>query len=146
MSSMRFLAWLIRRERRPGLQQAVVDAQIAHHVLDGRELVGGVVDHEIAREADGRRLAAQQAGAHRVERGDPRPGRSLPDERLDAGPHLVRRLVGEGDGEDLARVGQGRADQVGDPEGNDAGLSRPRAGQDEQRAVGPQDRSPLLVV
>ena len=53
--------------------------------------------------------------------------------------HLAGRLVGEGDGEDLER-GQALIDQMGDPVGEDAGLSRPGTGDDEQRPAVVQHR------
>ena len=40
-------------------------------LLDDRDLIGRVVDHEIARQPDLRRLAPQQPRAERVERREP---------------------------------------------------------------------------
>ena len=59
------------RQRRPGLHVAVVDVQILERLFDDRQLIGRVVDDEVAREADGGRLAPEQARAERVERRHP---------------------------------------------------------------------------
>ena len=48
---------------------------------------------------------------------------------------ISRRLVREGDGEDLVRLDADRGDQVRDPVGEHAGLPRARARDDEQRAL-----------
>jgi hypothetical protein len=55
---------------------------------------------------------------------------------LDAIAHLARRFVGEGDGENRPARHAVRGHQVGDAMGDDAGLSAPRTGQDQQRAFG----------
>ena len=62
------------RQRRARLDEAVVDVQLLERLLDDGELIGRVVDDEVARQADRRRLAAQQPGAQRVERRDPHAG------------------------------------------------------------------------
>jgi hypothetical protein len=81
-----------------------------------------------------------------VEGGDPhRPGAGT-DERGDALLHLAGRLVGERDGEDLAGLHVPLGDQVRDAVGQHPGLSRPRAGDDEQRTAGVEDRLALLRV
>ena len=61
---------------------------------------------------------------------------STPQQRFDARPHLFRRFVGEGDGEDPIGLGETLADEVGDAVRDDARLSRARSGEDQQRAVG----------
>ena len=94
----------LRREaaRRVALR---VEVEVAQHEAHEALAVGGVVDREGRLHADLGRLAAQDAHARRVERHDPHGPRPRPDERLDALTHLGRRLVGEGDREDLARLG-----------------------------------------
>ncbi len=128
------------------LEQAVVDGQLAHHLLHRRHLVGRIVDDEIAREADGGSLAPEQAGAHRVERRHPRTRRRVAQQRRHALPHLFGRLVCERDRDHLAGVGVARANQVGDAVGDDARLPGPGAGQNEQRAVDLQHRLALFGV
>ena len=60
--------------------------------------------------------------------------------------HLARRLVGEGDGDDLVRPRAPRPEQVCDPVSEDPGLSAARAGEDEQRPVTVLDGASLLGV
>ena len=81
-------------------------------------------------------VLAQDPHARRVEGGDER--RLEPDrqeERLDPAGHLTRRLVGEGDGQQVARRDTALAGEPGDPVGDDARLAAPGAGQDEERPV-----------
>src|SRR5687768_8499642 len=81
-----------------------------------------------------------------MEGGQPYPGRSVSDQPLDALTHLARRLVGEGDGQNLIRLGVAVADEVRDAVGNDARLARTRAGEDQQRSRIVQHRLTLLRV
>ena len=123
------------RRAPPSAAAAVVDVQLAHHLLHRRHLVGRVVDDEVARQVDGGRLAPEQARAHRVERRHPRARRRVAEQRRHALLHLLGRLVREGDRDHLAGVRVAGADEVGDAVGDDARLARPGAGEDEQRAV-----------
>ena len=50
---MRFFAWLMRDSAARGWTNAVVDLQLLQRLLDDGELVGGVVDDEVARQPDG---------------------------------------------------------------------------------------------
>ena len=69
------------------------------------------------------------------------PSTDAADQRADALLHLARRLVGEGDGEDLA---SGRArpvrEDVGDARGQHARLAGAGAGQHQHRPVDRLDR------
>ena len=81
-------------------------------------------------------MAAQDADRERVEGAE--PGHALDhaaDEAADAGLHLARRLVGEGDGEDLVRAGAAGVQQVGDAGGQRPGLAGAGAGEHQHRAV-----------
>ena len=60
--------------------------------------------------------------------------------------HLGGGLVGEGDRQHLARLHPARGEQVGDALGQHAGLARPGAGDDEQRAALVQHGLALLGV
>jgi hypothetical protein len=122
------------RQHHPRLHRRVVDAQLAQPLLHDRELVVRVVDHEIARQADVRRLAPQQAGAQGMKRGDPHLPAVDAEQGLDARPHLFGGLVGEGDRQNGGRVGQPFACQIGNAVGDDAGLARTGTRQNEQRA------------
>ena len=57
------------------------------------------------------------------------------EQQLDALAHLLRGLVGEGDGQDLAGARAPGLHEPGDAVGEHARLARAGAGQDEQRAV-----------
>ncbi len=81
-------------------------------------------------------VAAQNLRADRVEGAE--PGHALddlPDHLSDAQLHLARRLVGEGDGEDFARVGAAEVQDVGDAGGEHPRLAGAGAGQNKHRAV-----------
>ena len=60
--------------------------------------------------------------------------------------HLARRLVGEGDGENLARPGAARRDQVREPRGQRRGLAGAGAGEHEHRPLGGEHRLALRLV
>ena len=70
----------------------------------------------------------------------------LADEGLDPLAELAGRAVGERDREDPARRDGLDADQVRDPVGDDAGLARARAREDQERALRRRDRPRLLGV
>ena len=107
--SIRFFAWLMRDSASARLHAALSSTpELPQRLLDHRELVGRVVDDEVARQADVRRLAAQQPRAQRVERRDPHLPAVDAEQRLDARAHLLGGLVGEGDGQDAIRLGRCR--------------------------------------
>ncbi len=74
------------------------------------------------------------------------PSTTWPTISADARFHLARRLVGEGDGENLARPGAAEAENVGDAHGEHARLAGAGAGQHQYRAVERLDREPLLRI
>jgi hypothetical protein len=112
-----------------------VDVEIVEAALDEPARVGCVVDRELARVAEPVGVGAQHAGARGVERHHPHRAHRAADEQLDALAHLLRRLVGERDGEDLVRAGEPAADQPRDPVGEHARLARAGARQDQQRPL-----------
>ena len=134
------------RQRRSRLDEAVVDLQRLQRLLDDRQLIGRVVDDEIARQADRRRLAAQQPRAQRVKRRHPHAGAVGAEQRLDARAHFLRRLVRERDREHFVRLRVAVADEIRDAAGDDARLARAGAGKDQQRTFGVKDRFALLGV
>jgi hypothetical protein len=115
-------------------------------LLHHRDLIGRVVDHEVARQPDLRRLTPQQPRTQGVERREPHPARLVANERLDPLAHLLRRLVGERDREHLVRLRVAVADEVGDAIRDDARLARAGAGKDEQRPITMQHRFALFRV
>ena len=70
----------------------------------------------------------------------------LPTRSMHPAAHLGRRLVGEGDGQDRARVHPALADQIADPPGQHPGLARTGAGHHQHRPALVQHRLPLRRV
>ena len=81
-------------------ETGVVDAGRFDGLLHQLVAVVDVVDGEVAVESEPAGVLAEQARAERVEGAD--EDAVAGDELLDAGAHLPRRLVGEGDSEDVA--------------------------------------------
>ena len=86
---------------------------------------------------------AQHPRAGGVEGRHPHRPHRAADQLADPLAHLGRRFVGEGDREDLAGPGVAGGEQVGDPVGQDAGLARAGAGEDQQRPLAVFDRLAL---
>ena len=131
------------RARRQPLR---VEPVLGHDELDQPARVLVVVDGEGRAVAEADRVRAEHAQAGRVEGGDPHPLGPGAHQLDDPPAHLVGRLVGEGDGQDLPGGRLARGEQVGDAPGEDAGLARTRAGHDEQRPAAVDDRLALGIV
>ena len=116
----------------------LVDAEVVEDVLDEPAAVAVVVDAEAGPVADPLDVAAQHAHAGGVERGHPHPLGRGPDELCDPAVHLVRGLVGEGDGED-APGRHTRGDEAGDTASQHAGLARTGTGHHDKGAAVVQD-------
>ena len=117
-----------------GERLAVVRAELGEDPLHEPELVVVVVDRERLGEPGARRLAAEEARAEGVEGLDPQLVRRGAEQRGEPLAHLARRLVREGDGEDVPGDDALLADEPRDAVDDDAGLAAARAGEDEQRA------------
>ena len=102
--------------------------------LDEAHLVLVVVDREARRVPEPLGLPSEHPPARRVEREDPDRARGRAEHPLEPLAHLPRRLVREGDREDLIRADLQVFDEVCDPVGEHARLPRARPGDDEQRA------------
>ena len=101
---------------------------------------------QVGRQPELERVVADQAVAEGVERGDRGVRVAVRHELVDADRHLLGRLVGEREREDLGRLGTPRGDQPGDPAGDDLGLAGPGAGDDEERAAAMRHRPQLVGV
>ena len=134
--SIRFFAWLMRDSAARGARKLSSICCSRRICFTAGQLVGRVVDDEVARQADVRRLAAEQPGAQGVEGRDPQAAVAGAEQRADALAHLLGGLVGEGDRQHLARAREAAADQVRDAVRDDAGLAGPRAREDQQGPVG----------
>ncbi len=96
-------------------------------------LIAAIVDGEVLRITQPPNVAAEDADAERMERRDFRPLReSLSQQHGRPLLHLVGGLVGKGDGQNPLRP-DAVADQLGNAVSDDAGLSRARPGQHQQR-------------
>ncbi len=135
------------RTDRAGREQPFRDAGVAHRLPEEGPLVGGVVDREASVEPDLRAVPAQEPGAEGVERAGCEIGEGgVAQELLQAAAHLLRRLVGERDGEDLPGRHVQIPDEVGDPVRERPCLARPGPGEDEERASGVGHRGTLLRI
>ena len=100
-----------------------VEVEIAQDVAREPHRVGLVVDREARRVPEPFGVAAEDAHARGVERGDPHLLGDGSHQRADALFHLVGGLVGEGDGQDLERRDVLLSDEPGDAMGEDARLA-----------------------
>ena len=123
-----------------------VDAGGLHHLFQEAELVVSVQDVEAAGQADEFGVAAQHAGAQRVEGAEPEALGGAADDGGDAFAHFAGGAVGEGDGEDLAGEGAAAEQDVGEAGGQHTGLAGAGAGQDEDGAVQRLDSLALFGV
>ncbi len=122
-------------EHHPRLVRLGVEVIVLEQLLDDGLLIGGVVDREIAAQADVVRLATQQARAQRVEGRHPHRAAVRVEQPLDALAHFLGGLVGEGDRHDLIGIRNFFGDEIGDAMRDDARLSRACAGENQQRTV-----------
>ncbi len=123
-----------------------VHLQLVEAALHHAPGVGLVVDREALRVAEPLGLQAKQAGAGGVEGHHPHPPLDPADQAGDPFAHLLRRLVGEGDREDLVRARLAGREQPGDAVGEHAGLARPCPGEDQQRPLAVGDGVSLGAV
>ena len=130
--------------RRPAF---VVQALGLDELLDQPHDVVGVEDGEVALQAGKLGMTPQQLDADRVEGAEPRHAFDrLADKDAYAALHFARGLVGEGDGENLRREGQPKAEDMGDAAGEHACLAGSRTGQNKHWSFGRFDGEPLLRI
>ncbi len=122
--------------RRPFL---VVQILGDDELLQQAELIVGIEDGEIGREAHDLGMAAQQPGGERMEGAEPPALHRPADEGRDPVLHLAGRLVGEGDGEQLLRPGLAGHQDMAEARRQHPGLAGARPGQDQDRAFGRLD-------
>src|SRR5690606_2123572 len=111
------------------------------------DLVVGVEDREIRLEADELRMATKDPDADGVEGAQPLHAfDDAADKVADAVLHLARRLIGEGDGEDLSGPRLARVQQMGKPRRQHPGLAGAGARQHQERSLGGLHRLALFGV
>ena len=115
-------------------------------MLDERHLIGGVVDDEVTRQPDLRRLAPEESRTEGVKGREPHPPGVFADQRLDPLAHLPCRLVGEGHRKDVVRLGVPVANEIGDPIGDDARLAGAGAGEDQEWSITMEHRFALFGI
>ena len=124
----------------------VVEVVRAVHPLDQRQLVLRVEDLEQLRQVGVAMMRAQHPVAQAVERAHPHAARV--DRRQGRQPeqHLLRRLVGERDGEDRQRAGLAGRQQPRDARRQHARLAAARARQDQRGGVRQRDGGKLFGI
>ena len=131
------------RSRRPAL---VVQIFRLQELLEQPQLVVGIENGEIRPQAHQLGVHAQNLGADRVERAEPRHRLLRTGEDSNPLAHLPRGLVGEGHRQDLMGAGAAGRNDVRDSGGQDARLAHAGAGENENRPVQRLDRPALLFV
>jgi hypothetical protein len=130
--------------RRPAL---CVDVLSFQELLDQPLLIVDVDDRVVGLQSDKLGVPAQDLGGDRVEGAKPAQALGLAADQVgDARAHLARRLVGEGDRQQLPGAGPAGGEDMGEARGQHAGLARAGPGQHQHRALGRLDRAPLLGV
>ena len=130
----------------PRRKALVVDAVRLVQPLDQRELVLRVHDLEELRQVRVAVVRAQHPVAQAVERADPHAARVDRRHRREADEHLLRRLVGERDGEDRQRRRLAGREQPRDARRQHARLAAAGAGEDQRRCVRQRDGGELLGI
>ena len=136
----------MRAERARAGQRLFVDALGLEKLLQEADLVVGVEDGEVRLQADQLGMAAQDAGGDRMEGAEPDFVGGIADHRLQPLAHFARRLVGEGDREDLAREGAAQRQDMRQARRQDPGLAGAGAGQHQHRPVDRLDGLTLRLV
>ena len=127
----------------PEREPVVLDLEFSRHLPDEGAALVGAEHRETSRQADIAAEAPQQVQAERVKRGDPRQAAGLPDfgtQGLHPRPHLARRLVREGDGEDGFRRRPVHEHSPADPVRNHPGLARTGPGEHHSGSGGSRHR------
>ena len=114
----------------------VVDILGRQKLLDEADLVVDIEYGEIGLQLHEFGMAAQDASADRMEGAE--PGHAfdgLTEHLAEPQLHFARRLVGEGDRQNLAGAGAALAQDMGDAAGQDAGFAGAGAGQHQHRPI-----------
>ena len=131
-----------RVAERPVLVQLELEEVLAHE----DDHFGARQHSHVGRQSEFERELPDQAVAECMERRDRGVRVAVRDELIDTDRHLLGRLVGERQGEDLRRTGTAGGNEPGDPAGDDLRLARPGAGHDQQRTLAVGHRSKLIRV
>ena len=129
---------------RPAL---LVDVFRGQKLLEQPDLIVDIENGEVGFQPDQLGMPAQDLHADGMKGAEPRHSLDdLPDHRADAGLHLARGLVGEGDREDFGRPRAAEREDVRDAGGEHAGLAGSGAGEHQKGSIQRLDRLALLEV
>ena len=132
---------------RAGRPALLVHAFGFDQLLHQAQLVVGVENGEIALQSRQFGMTAQHLGADGMKGAQPLHAFDhAADQGADALLHLARRLVGEGDAQDLARPGAAGGQDMGQARGQHPGLAGAGAGQHQHGAVHRLHRFALFLV
>ena len=123
-----------------------VDIERLQQALDRGQLVRRIEDLKQRGQRGFAMVRAQEAVAQAVKGTDPHAAQVDRQHRRQAMQHLARRLVGEGDAEDVVRAHLPGLDQPGDAGGENAGLAGSGTGQDQGRLIGKGDGLELFRI
>ena len=124
-----------------------VDVFRLQQLADQPFLIVGVDDRVVGFQADQFGVPAQDLGGDGVEGAKPAQVFGRPaDDRADAPTHFARRLVGEGDGQQLPGARLADSQQVRQPRGQHPRLAGSGPGQHQHRPFDRLDRLALLGV
>ena len=129
---------------RPAL---LVDVMGLHQLFHQPDLVIGIENRKAGTKPRQLDMIAQDLDADGMESAE--PGHALDDatdQRADPVLHLARRLVGEGDGQQLPRPGLAGGQNMRQPGRQHAGLAGAGTGQHQQRTIGRLHCQALLGV
>ena len=132
-----------QRGRSPAL---LIDPFGLHHLFQDAQLVVRVQDGEIRRQPDMFGMPAQHPRTQSMKRAEPQPLGRFAEDGGDPFAHFPRRLVGEGDGQDLVGKRPSGQQDMREPCGQHTSLAGARPGQHQQRAVDGLHRLPLFRV
>ena len=120
---------------------------LEHHLPDRLQAAGLVADGEVGADVgEGGGGLAQQPPAEAVDGADLHLGGRLPGQGGNPLAHLLAGPVGEGEAEDLLRLGGPAGEQPRHPRGQGEGLAGARPGQHQQIVFPVLRRQPLLGV
>ena len=137
-----------RRQEPRRVAERPVDVEVEFEKVLAQEDddLGPGQDADVGRQPEFEGVFADDPVPERMERADRGVRVAVRDELVDPGGHLLGRLVGEGEREDLGRPRPASRDEPGDAARDDLGLAGPGSRDHEKRPGAVGDRSKLVGV